>query len=397
MCKPELIHICHANIDNKNAGGAYIIERRVENEIRKYGYIFDYITMDEFVTTNNPDLDLLPGSVAHSAHLRGNRWLGHIKLPFYAYSVFKKCRYPIVHIDIDLAGKALLYAVPAKLSGSKVIVHSHSTGIDGDHRFLKGLAHKIGRQILPLFTNGYLACSQNAAKWMFPKRLWKDAVVLFNGTDLTRFRYSEELRRKKRLELDVQNQLVIGNIGTICWRKNQLFLVELLNALRKRGIDAVLLLVGVGPVEWEQKVHDAAKQYDLSDSVRLLGVRSDTNELLNAMDLYVCPSFIEGAPVTLYEAQATGLPCIMSDTVSEDTIATDWLETASLKADLDAWCVQMMDLHMRFQEKRAMCKMDDRYGLAHMAKELSDIYGSLLGRNAVNPSEVKNIRGGVTK
>lgn len=372
------IHVCHANNDNKNGGGAYIITHRVENEVRKYGYVFDYITMDEFVTTNNPDLDLLPGSVAHSAHLRGNRWLGHIKLPFYAYSVFKKYRYPIVHINIDLAGKALLYAIPAKLSGSKVIVHSHSTGIDGDHRFLKGLAHKLGRQILPLFTDGYLACSQNAVRWMFPKRAQKDALVLFNGTDLNRFHYDEEVRKKKRAELGIQDQLVIGNIGTICWRKNQLFLVDLLNALRKRGIDAILLLVGSGSVEWEQKVRDAAKQYDLSDRVRLLGVRSDTNELLNAMDLYVCPSFIEGAPVTLYEAQATGLPCIMTDTISEESNISTWLQKASLNNDSDIWCDLVLKMNEKYVGQRETRKVDEKYGIEHMAAELKEIYINLL-------------------
>ena len=158
----ENIRVCHANNDNKGVGGAYIITRRVENEIRKYGFIFDYITMDEFIKRGDKDLDLLPGSIAHSARLRKNRLIGHIKLPFYAYNVFKKEKYKIVHIDTDLAGKALLYAIPAKLSGSKVIVHSHSTGIDGDHRLLKGFAHKLGRQMLPIFTDRYLACSQNA-------------------------------------------------------------------------------------------------------------------------------------------------------------------------------------------------------------------------------------------
>ena len=378
MSKSEMIHICQANIDNKNVGGAYIIERRVENEIRKYGYVFDYITMDEFVTTNNPDLDLLPGSVAHSAHLRDNRWLGHIKLPFYAYSVFKKRRYPIVHIDIDLAGKALLYAIPAKLSGSKVIVHSHSTGIDGDHRFLKGLAHKFGRQILPLFTDGYLACSQNAVKWMFPKRVQKNARVLFNGTDLNRFHYDEEVRKNKRAELGIQNQLVIGNIGTICRNKNQIFHIELLNVLREHGIDAVLLLIGSGSSEWNKIIHDAASQYNISEYVQFLGIRSDTNELLNAMDMYICPSFFEGAPLTLYEAQATGLPCIMTDTLSEESNISAWLQKASLNNDSDIWCDLVLKMNEKYVGQRETRKVDEKYAIEHMAAELKEIYINLL-------------------
>lgn len=373
-----MIRVCHANNDNKNGGGAYIITRRVENEMRQYGYVFDYITMDEFITTQDPDLDLLPDSVAHSAHLRANRWIGHIRLPFYVYSVFKKCRYPIVHIDIDLAGKALLYAIPAKLSGSKVIVHSHSTGIDGDHRFLKDLAHKFGRQLLPMFTDGYLACSHNSAKWMFPKRVQKEVSVLFNGTDLSRFCYNKELRQKQRVELGVQNQLVIGNIGTICWRKNQLFLVELLNALRNRGIDAVLLLIGQGTKEWEQKIRDKVQQYDISESVRLLGVRSDTNELLNAMDLYICPSFIEGAPVTLYEAQATGLPCIMTNTISDESITSTWLEKASLDDSPEHWCDMILRMAQEYAEGREKRKVSDRYSLSYMGIKLSEYYAQLM-------------------
>ena len=372
------IHVCHANNDNKNGGGAYIITRRVETEMRKYGYVFDYITMDEFVTTNNPNLDLLPGSVAHSAHLRGNRWLGHIKLPFYAYSVFKRYCYPIVHIDIDLAGKALLYAIPAKLSGSKVVVHSHSTGIDGDYRFLKGLAHKLGRKLLPLFTDGYIACSYNAAKWMFPKRLWKKVLVLLNGTDLSQFYYDEIVREKCRVELGVQNKLVIGNIGTICWRKNQIYLAEILNELRKRGIDGVLLLVGPDSSEEGQNIHDMASKYNISEYVHLLGVRSDTNELMNAMDIYICPSFIEGAPVTLYEAQATGLPCIMTDTISDESIISTWLQKASLEDGVECWCDQLFQMVQTYKKGRERRKVSDKFSLSFMGENLSEYYSNLL-------------------
>lgn len=377
MSKSEMIHICHANIDNKNAGGAYIIERRVENEIRKYGYVFDYITMDEFVTTNNPDLDLLPGSVAHSAHLRGNRWLGHIKLPFYAYSVFKKCRYPIVHIDIDLAGKALLYAIPAKLSGSKVIVHSHSTGIDGDHRFLKGFAHKLGRQILPLFTDGYLACSQNAAKWMFPKRVQKNARVLFNGTDLNRFYYSEEIRQQWREKLGVTSQFLIGNIGVLSEIKNQIFLVDLVAYLYKHNMDIVLLLVGKYTPELQEKIMSVAKKNNISDRIILYGFSCNTCELLNAMDLYICPSKVEGFSLTLCEAQATGLPCIRSEAVPDEAVISTWTEQVDLRMQLDDWSAAVQKLAKKYKDNRKLRKVKADYGMEKMAEKLEQFYSRL--------------------
>lgn len=371
------IHVCHANNDNKNAGGAYIIERRVENEMRKYGYVFDYITMDEFITTNNPDLDLLPGSVAHSAHLRGNRWLGHIKLPFYAYSVFKKCHYPIVHIDIDLAGKALLYAIPAKLSGSKVVVHSHSTGIDGDHRFLKGLAHRTCRHLLSVFADGYLACSQNAAKWMFPKHLWKNVVVLPNGTDLEHFHFDETVRRQWREKLGVSQQFVIGNIGVLSDLKNQLFLVDLAGYLHEQHMDVLLLIIGKYTPEWEEKIRNAAMKNNIPDRVILYGYSTQTCELLNAMDLYICPSKVEGFSLTLCEAQATGLPCIRSEAVPDEAVISAWTEQVDLRMQLDDWSKAVKKSAQEYKDNRKLRKVKADYGLEKMAEKLEQFYSQL--------------------
>ena len=371
------IHVCHANNDNKNAGGAYIIERRVENEMRKYGYVFDYITMDEFITTNNPDLDLLPGSVAHSAHLRGNRWLGHIKLPFYAYSVFKKCHYPIVHIDIDLAGKALLYAIPAKLSGSKVVVHSHSTGIDGDHRFLKGLAHRTCRHLLSVFADGYLACSQNAAKWMFPKHLWKNVVVLPNGTDLEHFHFDETVRRQWREKLGVSQQFVIGNIGVLSDLKNQLFLVDLAGYLHEQHMDVLLLIIGKYTPEWEEKIRNAAMKNNIPDRVILYGYSTQTCELLNAMDLYICPSKVEGFSLTLCEAQATGLPCIRSEAVPDEAVISAWTEQVDLRMQLDDWSKAVKKSAQEYKDNRKLRKVKADYGMEKMAEKLEQFYSQL--------------------
>lgn len=373
----ENIRVCHANNDNKGVGGAYIITRRVENEIRKYGFIFDYITMDEFIKRGDKDLDLLPGSIAHSARLRKNRLIGHIKLPFYAYNVFKKEKYKIVHIDTDLAGKALLYAIPAKLSGSKVIVHSHSTGIDGDHRLLKGFAHKLGRQMLPIFTDRYLACSQNAAKWMFPKRLWKNTIVLFNGMDFTKFCYDEEARKKKRNELGVNNQLVIGNIGIICRNKNQTFLIEILNELRKQGVDAALVLAGYSEMKYERRIREVINQYGLSDHVHLLGFCSDTNALLNAMDIYICPSLFEGFSLTLCEAQATGLPCIASEAIPDEVYITQLIHRLNLNDGINQWTNEIVKIVEKHINKRKECNVDEKYGLAWMAQNLGQIYDDI--------------------
>ncbi len=372
------IRICHCNHDNKNCGGGYLLTRRVETELRKYGYVFDYLSMDEFTVTGDPEIDLLPGSKGYGARLRKNRWSGHIKLPFYAYSVFKKNRYPVVHVDIDLAWKALLYAIPAKLTGSKVVVHSHSTGIDGDHKKLKSLAHNICRQILPMFTDRSIACSSEAAQWLFPKRMRKNTLVLVNGTDFNRFYFDKSLRKRYRKNMVLNDKLVIGNIGLVCRNKNQIFLVQVLSELIRKGINSELLIIGTSTDETDSLIRDKALQLGVAGRVRLLGRRTDTNALLNAMDVYICPSFIEGAPLTLYEAQATGLPCLMSDTVSDDAVASDYAAKVSLKAASGKWAEKALHLFQRFSsEEREHRKPSEQYSLSYMADRLSEVYEQL--------------------
>ncbi len=379
MKKQKITRICHCNNDNKNGGGAYIITRRVEKVLREDGYIFDYLTMDEFIVTGNPEIDLLPDSAGYSARLRKNRWIGHIKLPFYAYSIFKKNRYPIVHIDIDLAGKALLYAIPAKLAGAKVVIHSHSSGIDGDHKKLKALAHSICKQILPIFTDKSVACSKAAGQWLFPRRAQERTVLLLNGTDFNRFYYDAKLRQTYRKKMGLRNKLIIGNIGNVCQNKNQIFLVNILRELVQREIDSVLLIVGSCTSEMRQMIQNVAQQFGLADRVLLLGVRSDTNALLNAMDIYICPSFFEGAPLTLYEAQATGLPCVVSDTVSDEVNASEWIGKLPLHEGAGGWADLTASTAERFARDRAQRKLPGQYSLQCMAERLRGIYGQLLG------------------
>ena len=95
--------ILQMNIENKNMGGAYVLIRRCEEEIRRLdeSYVFDYMTMNEFDT--NTDLYPLEESMIFQARLRKNRLIGHIKLPFYIYGELKNNKYDIVHIHSELA------------------------------------------------------------------------------------------------------------------------------------------------------------------------------------------------------------------------------------------------------------------------------------------------------
>ena len=126
--------------------------------------------------------------------------------------------------------------------------------------------------------------------------------------------YDREKSQAMKETLGVSEKLVIGHVGRFFPQKNHRFLIEIFKEIHDRNADAVLLLVGGGELddslknEIKQKVEDLG----LTDCVQFLGVREDVNELMQAFDLFLLPSLFEGLPVTMVEAQASGLPCVIS-------------------------------------------------------------------------------------
>ena len=142
-------------------------------------------------------------------------------------------------------------------------------------------------------------------------------------------------------ELNLGEQLVIGHVGRFNPQKNHPFLLEIFSALLKKEPSAVLLLVGGG--EDLPKIQAKAQTLGIAENIRFLGVRSDVADLMQAMDVFVFPSLYEGLPVTMVEAQASGLPCLISDKVPEECIITEGLvDVMPLSASADAWAEKVL-------------------------------------------------------
>lgn len=373
--------ILHCNNDNKNMGGAYIFERLLENKIRKYGYIFDWITMDEFIDTGDIQRDVCPDSRTYSAKLRKNRFLGHIKLINYVHTVVKQNRYKIVHLDIDAAWKGLLYAIPSKIAGARVVVHSHAAGVDGDCRALKKMLHLFSCGLLSLLADSKIACSNKAKKWMFPGRNGKDVHIIFDGINLEKKRFDCTERKQTRHRLGIgDNEILLGNIGTLCENKNQKFLVEILKKIVEQGIDAKMIFVGDSYLNYGDKLKKYVSNYGLEKRVIFYGYTNDTNMLLNAMDFFLFPSKSEGLGMSLIEAQATGLDCIASSSIPGETKISSWVYYED-NDDAEKWCDKIIKINER-RSIRELRKVDKKYGIEFSAKQMADIYYSLLYKNS---------------
>ena len=372
------IRVLHCNNDNKNMGGAYLVERKLDPYMRQYGYVFDYITMDEFVKRGVPETDPLPDSLTYSARLRRNRLIGHILLPFYVRKVLKAHPYQIVHIDIDLSAKALLYALPAKWSGAKVLAHSHASGIDGEYKWLKGLLHCLCKKVLAKYVDQYIACSQQALKWLCPEDRLDNADLLYNGINSQEFFYDPAIRERTRQEFGVVDRFVLINVGRINTNKNQIFLVDVLREIQKEDDTAVLMLVGpYAQADYDvlmKKVNDE----NLVDSVIVVGETNEVNKYLNAADYFILPSVFEGLSLASVEAQRTGLHCLLSSGTPPEVKFTESATRAELLLGAKEWAkIVLTDRKCKY--KRASAGLNKSITLEGMAEHLAKIYARMIG------------------
>ena len=129
--------------------------------------------------------------------------------------------------------------------------------------------------------------------------------------------------------------LFVGHVGRFNKQKNHTFLIDIFNEAYKENDKLRLVMVGIGPLM--NKIKKKVIQLNLSDAVLFLGQRSDVNELMQAMDIFILPSLYEGLPLVGVEAQTSGLPCLFSDTITKEVKLNTTTKYLSLKDDYSVW------------------------------------------------------------
>lgn len=235
-----------AQVNLNDSGGAFALMYQVQKEL-KGRIIFDYYTIHAF---SNPEIIKnireMGGKIIEDS--ADTRILAHLRLPFVFYKRMKKAQYEVIHIHSDTAWKLSMYAIPAKLAGiKKIIVHSHSGGINGDHQKLKYLCHCLMKPILPFFVDKFVTCSKIATEWMFPKKYYSKVCFIKNGIKTEDFRFDEESRRKYRNELGIKDdEIVLGTVGDLSYQKNPHYLIDVFSALYRKNSKYKLIFIGGG-------------------------------------------------------------------------------------------------------------------------------------------------------
>lgn len=274
--------------------------------------------------------------------------------------------YKIVHVHQDCLSSVALQC--AKECGIPVrIAHSHSANA------VKNLKYPIKLHYMkkiPKYATQLFACGERAGNWMFGGA---DFEVVHNAVDTENYICSQEKYQKSREQFGVKNEILIGHVGSFSPAKNHSFIIDIFNEVIDKQTNAKLILVGDG--DRRPAIEEKVKSLGLEDKIIFTGIRTDVNEIMQAMDVFLFPSLYEGLPVTLVEAQAVGLPILMSDQISEESVITqDLITIKSLSDSADAWADKLIEIAGQKKESHIWEVRESGYDIQNEAKKLQEFY-----------------------
>lgn len=333
---------------------------------------FDFLTHRPEKSDYDDEILKLGGKIYYAPRLYPQNYPKYFK---WMKQFFKDHpEYKIVHSHIDTMSYLPLKA--AKNANIPVrIAHSHNTSIDKDFKYL--LKQYFRSKITTVATD-YCTCGQEAGEFLFGD---KDFTFIPNAIEVDKFLYDKDLREKKRTELGIKDEFVIGHVGRLSYQKNHKLLIEIFNAFSKVKRNTLLLLIGVGEKEGEIKkqVHNLG----LDSKVKFLGNRSDVNELYQAMDVFLMPSFFEGVPVVGVEAQFSDLPCIFSDRVPKEVKFNSKTQFVKLEANLDEWVKSIEKMKNIERNSKAKDLLNSQYDIKVAHSILENYYLDIVNKRGL--------------
>ena len=301
----------------------------------------------------------------------------YFKSYLYLKSLLKSERFDIVHSHLNHFSGIVMRA--AYKCGVKCrVAHAHFTDPCIENRSkLKTLIATSYEYVMRLWLKKYcnlkIGCGYEAGVYLFGKKQFdKNGVILNNGVDTKRFSYNEELRNNTREKLGVSGKTVIGHCGRFNYVKNHKFLLDVFAEYHKTNESSVLLLVGDGGER--ENIQKKAKTLGIENDVIITGLVEDTENYYNAMDCFVFPSIHEGFPLTLVEAQATKLPCIISTEVSKSTKLNSNVCFLPLNNDAKLWAKTVDGLLSVPREEIDLELLNKQFSIEGCSLQLEDMY-----------------------
>ena len=353
---PDPWRILIYGMADRHAGlETYVMELFRNREGRKFDFLCDFKVMAD------SEEILAAGSHIHYISAKGRHPLKHF------FGVMKLLRahpeYRTLYMNVVHASCAYT-ALAAKLMGRRVVVHSHNSS--GEYLSI----HRMCRPLLNLLSNGRVACSKEAAEYMYGRKA-KDTLIVHYPINVKKYAYDEKVRETVRSELGFSENFVICHVGRISAQKNPLFLTDILEEALKLRKDAVLLHIGYG--DMEEGFDARIKEKGLENKLIRLGERHDVHRLMQAGDVFLLPSLYEGLPLVLLEAQSAGLPCVISDTISKESDVTENVFRHKIDDAASAWA----ETTVKASEVKRRDRSDELTSAGFVINWQNEVYVSL--------------------
>lgn len=259
--------------------------------------------------------------------------------------ILREGNYDIVHNNI-LLGSILLMRSAKSEHVPVRILHSHNSRLGETSK--KEKRNALFVPLIKSAATNYAACSKLAAQALFGEAEYD---FIPNIISEKRVAFSKEKRTKIRTEMGAEGKIIIGSIGRVAAQKNPFFALDIIKEVVKCNPKVEYWWIGSGPMDNDLK--KGVVERGLDKNVRVLGSREDVPDLLQAMDIFFLPSLFEGLPVTGVEAQAAGLPSVISASVTQEVVYTDLVVFIPLDAPVKTWASAIKKQIERIPERRS--------------------------------------------
>ena len=371
MSKIKILQV----IGSLHVGGAENVAVNIYRYIDREKFEFHYLvyTKPDDVGEYESEVISLGGKVLHLEYT-GNNKNFRKKLK---NIIMDNGPYKIVHSHLMFHNGVILKTA-YECGIEKRISHAHSTKDAIYEKCIDKIIHALYRSFMRInikkFGTDWLACGKEAGIYLYGRQKYNSDVVLIkNGIYLEKFEYNTIIRDNIRYKYGINsNAFVIGNAAHFIPLKNHEFIVDVFEAVNKKIPDSYLFLMGDGPLK--SKIEEKVKKMNLDDKVIFTGVTNRVNEIMQAVDVFLLPSLYEGLPVSVVEAQATGLECIVSDKVTKEVNFGDLVHFLPIDKGIELWVEQLLELRGYRRESGTELVREHGYSARENVKDIEGIY-----------------------
>lgn len=366
-------------IGRMDRGGAETLIMNLYRNIDRSKTQFDFLVHTQEKADYDEEIESLGGRIY--------RLPSFVGLNYFAYRAACKRHFKnhpehkIVHGHIG--SSAAIYLSEAKKANRFTIAHSHSRNFDTG---INKIAFSIVSYPTRYIADYFIGCSKQAGLDRFGENVvcGKSFTVLKNGVNLEKYACNNQQHQESKMKLGYGNIPIFGHVGRFVEVKNHIFLIDVFKKTKELLPEAKLLLIGKGPLE--DKIKEYSEKLGLSDDVRFLGLCSDVPAFLKNLDVFVFPSISEGLPVSVIEAQAAGVPAVLSTGVDEEACLLPSSKRLDLSEGATVWASELVSSYNEFNTKEEVGGIirSKGFDIKSSAEQLIALY-----QGALNEMETK--------